>query len=70
MWGRMVPRRRLRIHNKRFAGQETGRRTPSAPYYLEYMADLLLALEEMAMREGHRELAERLRHSRQAARRG
>lgn len=37
--------------------------------YLEYVADLLLQLEEMAEREGNRELAERLRHSRQVAER-
>lgn len=37
--------------------------------YLEYVADLLMELEEMAERNGNRELAERLRHSRQAAER-
>jgi len=37
--------------------------------YLDYVADLLTELEEIAEREGNRELAERLRHSRQAAER-
>lgn len=37
--------------------------------YLEYVADILMELEAMAERNGNRELAERLRHSRQAAER-
>lgn len=37
--------------------------------YLQYVADLLSELEELAKRYGNQELAERLRHSRQAAER-
>jgi hypothetical protein len=48
-------------------GLGTSKSDPSG--YLEYVADLLMELEEIAERNGNRELAERLRHSRQAAER-
>lgn len=67
--GCSVGKQRSRSQVKRRGDAKAGMAGSFQDDYLEYVADLLLQLEEMAEREGHRELAERLRHSRQVAER-
>lgn len=67
--GCSVGKQRSRSQAKRRADAKAGMAGSFQDDYLEYVADLLLQLEEMAEREGNRELAERLRHSRQVAER-